>query len=356
MKKIYSFLAIILISCFSFGQPAGTMAPPSFSKCTPTLLQTQGDVTQNVFGTDSKFPTYTKTVQVFEIPSTANFTIVGAIVWIGYLKVNGTAGNVSFDVVDFCGFTGMTWASKQAGFTVPNQYSPDATIGSPTVKSTSVLKTSTCLDNASIIVFDTPVTVNNNTGSTCVNKIGLGIDFSAIGDDVIGMYSTNLNEGSLGAGNVYKEFAWQYEKGTDAWYTILGSSNGQINADMLVFPIIDMNAYNTGTKTNVCAGTKPSGIVENSDFFNGMKLSQSYPNPFKDKCLIEYELEKNAKVSLSIYDMLGNRVRFFDEGNKTAGSHSINIDVSNLKSGNYIYSLSSDGKLLTKMMSLVKEK
>jgi hypothetical protein len=354
MKRILFLLAAVLLSGSSFGQPAGTMFEPSFPTCRPTLLQTGGDATQNLFGTDSHYPTYVKTVQMFDIGSTAKFNIVGVVVWIGCLDIKGSPGTITFDVMDFDGYTGMTLASSKI-YTVPNQDCPGYTLGTPTVKSTSDLHASNCLDDANVITFNPPVLVDNSKGGLWANKIGIGIDAGNIGaNNSIGMFSTGTSEGTIGPGNVKKEFAWQYETSTDAWYTILYSTNGFVNADMLVFPILDMNAYNAGPETYVCNGFNPTGIVEAHNFFNGMKLSQSYPNPTGDKCLIEYELEKESKVTLSIYDMSGQRIKFFDEGNKPAGSYSLNLDMKDLASGNYIYSLSSDGKLLTKMMTLQK--
>lgn len=356
-KNLKSILLLSVFVCMSIAAysqlatPAGVLAEPSYAKCKPTMLYTAGDVNQNVFGTDKNFASLCKLVQVFEMPANNTYNIAGVVVWVGNLKVNGTAGKIGFNVVDFCGFTGLTWASKQAGYTTPNQYSPDFTIGTGTTKQTSELTSSKCLDNANVVLFPTPIKVDKN--ATCVDKFGIEIDLSQIGDDVFGVYSTNLNQGSMGTGNVYKEFSWQYDSGTDAWYTVLGTTSGAINADMLIFPIIDKTAYTASPKTNVCDGSS-SSIDENESFINGIKIGELYPNPASTVTTLDYQIENNSDVAVTIYDMTGKKVAFYDEGNKQAGSHSIKVDVSKLESGKYICMLSANGAMLNKIINVAK--
>jgi hypothetical protein len=70
------------------------------------------------------------------------------------------------------------------------------------------------------------------------------------------------------------------------------------------------------------------------------KLYQNYPNPFNPITKISYELPKDSKVSLIIYDVLGKEIRrLVDNEFKQAGIYSIDFNEPSLSSGVYFYRL-----------------
>ena len=70
------------------------------------------------------------------------------------------------------------------------------------------------------------------------------------------------------------------------------------------------------------------------------KLYQNYPNPFNPITKISYELPKDSKVSLIIYDVLGKEIRrLVDNEFKQAGIYSIDFNEPTLASGVYFYRL-----------------
>lgn len=52
-------------------------------------------------------------------------------------------------------------------------------------------------------------------------------------------------------------------------------------------------------------------------------LRQNYPNPFNLSTIIEFSSSEKAMVSLSIYDLLGRKVKTLVEGEQSAGVHTI---------------------------------
>ncbi len=82
----------------------------------------------------------------------------------------------------------------------------------------------------------------------------------------------------------------------------------------------------------------PSGINENG-FVNGIKVYQNSPNPFKGITGINYELQSNSSVSLSVYDVTGKKVAEQKEGDMNAGKHVVKFNAETLASGVYYYSL-----------------
>jgi flagellar hook assembly protein FlgD len=89
------------------------------------------------------------------------------------------------------------------------------------------------------------------------------------------------------------------------------------------------------------------------------KLFQNSPNPFNPTTIITYNLPRDAKVDLVIFNMLGQKVKTVVNGFQTAQQYKIQWDGTNdngvkVASGIYIYQLRSDNNLATKKMILMK--
>ncbi len=72
-------------------------------------------------------------------------------------------------------------------------------------------------------------------------------------------------------------------------------------------------------------------------------LSQNYPNPFNPSTNINFSIAKDSKVTLNIYNVLGQKVVEVLNSNLPAGVHSIKFNASNLNSGIYFYKLEAKG-------------
>ncbi len=84
--------------------------------------------------------------------------------------------------------------------------------------------------------------------------------------------------------------------------------------------------------------------VENPEIPVGFNLAQNYPNPFNPTTTIEYTLTKKSHVELSIFNVIGQRVRILVNEYQSSGIHSIKwngCDDSGvtLASGVYIYKI-----------------
>ncbi|MCH8033065.1 MAG: DUF2341 domain-containing protein [Bacteroidetes bacterium] len=84
------------------------------------------------------------------------------------------------------------------------------------------------------------------------------------------------------------------------------------------------------------------------------ELSQNYPNPFNPSTTISFTLAVNEIVSLSVYNMLGEEIQILQKGFLEAGMYSYNFNAEGLPSGFYIYKLSSNNKIQTRKMLLLK--
>jgi photosystem II stability/assembly factor-like uncharacterized protein len=88
-------------------------------------------------------------------------------------------------------------------------------------------------------------------------------------------------------------------------------------------------------------------------------LKQNYPNPFNSGTIIQYQLGKRTPVELSVFDILGRKVRTLISAKQTTGFHSIHWDGLNdfgtqVASGVYFYQLNAGNFLETKKLLLVR--
>ena len=67
------------------------------------------------------------------------------------------------------------------------------------------------------------------------------------------------------------------------------------------------------------------------------ELFQNYPNPFNPTTNICYQLTRDSRVQLKIYNLLGQEVTTLVDGEKQAGYHQEVFDATRFASGMYIY-------------------
>ena len=84
------------------------------------------------------------------------------------------------------------------------------------------------------------------------------------------------------------------------------------------------------------------------------ELKQNYPNPFNPITTIGFTLPESAHTELTIYNVIGQQVARPVAETRTAGTHYVSFDASNLSSGVYIYHLRSGNLEQTRKMMIVK--
>jgi hypothetical protein len=83
-------------------------------------------------------------------------------------------------------------------------------------------------------------------------------------------------------------------------------------------------------------------------------LSQNYPNPFNPITKIDYNIPRDGKVKLVIYDLLGREIKTLVNEFKTIGKYSVEFNGSNLASGVYFYRIQAGDFSEVKRMILLK--
>ena len=83
-------------------------------------------------------------------------------------------------------------------------------------------------------------------------------------------------------------------------------------------------------------------------------LGHNYPNPFNPSTTIHYELATGSRVTLKVYNVLGQEVATLVDQEKPAGVYDVQFDGRHLSSGTYVYRLQSHKYSASKRMLLLK--
>ena len=92
----------------------------------------------------------------------------------------------------------------------------------------------------------------------------------------------------------------------------------------------------------------------NNDFTNNFWLFDNYPNPFNSSTTIRFFIPWEELVTITIYDILGQKVRTLVNENKIAGVYETTWNANNMSSGIYIYQLKAGDYIESKKMILLK--
>jgi len=83
-------------------------------------------------------------------------------------------------------------------------------------------------------------------------------------------------------------------------------------------------------------------------------LHPNWPNPFNTTTMIRYDVPTTGTVSLTIFNLLGQRVTTLFDGRQLAGTYTVQWDAANLPSGVYLCRMEAQGFVQTRKMVFVK--
>ena len=185
-----------------------------------------------------------------------------------------------------------------------------------------------------------------------------GVLISFTGPYLVGRNADNLTDGS---GSNFGEFFVGSSKttsfgvrvddaGTNRYYADTSASYFAKPTDAILIPKLARIATLTGIadwsfsfykllpRKDDDFGTI-TGVALIDDVPTGFSLSQNYPNPFNPSTTIRFAVERSARVSLKVFNMLGQEVATLANGDYAAGTFQVTFDASRLASGVYYYQL-----------------
>jgi hypothetical protein len=83
-------------------------------------------------------------------------------------------------------------------------------------------------------------------------------------------------------------------------------------------------------------------------------LYQNYPNPFNSLTVIRFYLPEENKINISLYNILGEKIKTIADGYYFTGMYSINFSSNDLPSGIYLYKMKTSTQSLTKKLIIIK--
>jgi hypothetical protein len=162
------------------------------------------------------------------------------------------------------------------------------------------------------------VPVGNFFASVTVPAFG-GVDL-----DTLSILSTQLGTCPAPGGDSCS--ALKFGAPINGWYLV--QTGFGVNGDLMIFPVI--NITTAGINSYVNKGN--------------LNLYAASPNPASNSININFSLANTSKVEIEVYDVAGKVIKTIKGNTEYAvGKNSINVDVTNLDSGSYIYSITTNG-------------
>ncbi|MBX7152636.1 T9SS type A sorting domain-containing protein [bacterium] len=158
----------------------------------------------------------------------------------------------------------------------------------------------------------------------------------------------------------------QRKKGNADFETIANIKGQGSKTSATMYEFVDLEIIAGDTLTYRLADVSYAGTItyhESKDVAVSMpskfELLQNYPNPFNPVTTIGYKLPQSTKVSISVYNVLGQKVRDLVREVKDAGTHRVVWDGRNdagvqVASGIYIYRLEAGQFRTTRKMFFIK--
>jgi hypothetical protein len=289
--------------------------------------------TVNLYTTPTPFPPAAVTDLV--LIGTTSFDIPDQALTLFSVPVTGTAGAGTELVVEISipadiGNGNRFWlGSNEFGETAPS-YLSSAGCGLVWPPLTTVA-----------IGFPTAFWVINVTGDEIIPVELTSFAASVNENDVVLNWSTATETNNMG-------FEVQRSNGSD--YTVLAFVDGNgTTTEAQNYTFTDGN-LNVGTYTYRLKQIDFDGTSEFSNVIevkvlapDVYALEQNYPNPFNPSTMIKFGLAVDSKVSLTVFDVLGQEVVNLVNGNLAAGSHEFDFNASNLNSGVFFYRIDAAG-------------
>jgi len=154
-----------------------------------------------------------------------------------------------------------------------------------------------------------------------------------------GVYGTNPDLSDLDGGNVRHEFDYR-----QVYTTVLSDWLGSPNSSIIDTGFGDY----LNQKLDLIAN--PLSVHDVADYAGKSKLNPNYPNPAHDNTKISYFIEGDSKVIMRLYSPSGKLVKELVNETQSKGNYEIEVNVSNLQSGNYIYKIHAGNFKASKIM------
>jgi Secretion system C-terminal sorting domain len=126
----------------------------------------------------------------------------------------------------------------------------------------------------------------------------------------------------------------------------LHPGNDQNNSSPEVYNIYDLSVSTADIKSNTTGAINGVAQVKNDVF----SMDQNFPNPCRGITSIPVKLNMSTDVTINIVSLVGQNVYSHKFEKATSGVNNFQVDLSNLNSGVYFYTVEAEGYKITKRM------
>ncbi|MDI6802556.1 MAG: FG-GAP-like repeat-containing protein [Bacteroidota bacterium] len=120
------------------------------------------------------------------------------------------------------------------------------------------------------------------------------------------------------------------------------------------WPVGNANRWNTGEFGFEPTDTVIVSVRNENGLPSKIKLYQNYPNPFNASTKIKYDIDRNTKVRLSVYNILGQEVVVLVDSEQRAGSYEAVWDARKYPSGVYYVKMESNNYKSVQKLIMIK--
>lgn len=173
---------------------------------------------------------------------------------------------------------------------------------------------------------------------------------------VVSLIAALLMKGVIVVGPVYN--LGNFQTGTLGASAMTGPPDEGVSESELE------DARKLGERVGLITEQLKSGTIVNvntntDQLPTGYNLQQNFPNPFNPETKINYELSRDSKVLIKVFNELGKEIRTLVDKEQPAGRHQVVWDGRNnnyqpVATGIYFYQLSVEGTAQSKKMVLLK--
>lgn len=136
-------------------------------------------------------------------------------------------------------------------------------------------------------------------------------------------------------GNEFVTIAFVEGHGTTTQTQVYSYTDKNVNAGIYSYRLKQVDFDGSFEYSDIVEVDVPAPAV--------FALDQNYPNPFNPSTMISFRLAVDSKVSLSVFNVLGQEVASLLNGNLVAGSHQVTFDAKSLNTGVYMYRIEASG-------------
>ncbi len=129
---------------------------------------------------------------------------------------------------------------------------------------------------------------------------------------------------------------------TDAFVWTINQSVKIDSSYKIVITSLDYPDVSDTSSQNFIVNDISTGVINTKEVVKDYRLYQNYPNPFNPSTIIKYNLPKTSNVTISVFNIIGQRIAVLINRVQNSGEHEVVWNAQNAASGVYLYKIKAE--------------